>query len=447
MTATTPRFVTGSLMRHVVVMAGTGAIGLVAIFAVDLINLLYISMLGEQAIAAAVGFAGVVGFFILSLFIGLLIGVTATVSRTIGAGRTADARALATSSLVLVAGIAALVSGLTLVFLEPLLHVLGARDRVAELAQRFLTIALPSTVMLGVGMVCSAVLRSVGDARRAMMVTLLPAITTAILDPLFIFGLQLGLDGAAIVLVIARTVLLGVGLYGVWRVHHLLAPFDRSRLGADARLLSVVAGPAVLTNLATPVGAAFVTHSVAAFGASAVAGQATIERLTPVAFGLIYSLSGAVGPVFAQNLGAKRFDRVRESLRTSLVFMVVAVAAAWLVLALLQGPLIRAFSLDGMAAQMVHAFCSWLAASFFFMGALFVANAAFNNLGRPLWSTGFNWARATLGTIPFAWWGAHYGPVEVLAGQAAGAVIFGSLALASAFWLTHSLGAAGHAPH
>ena len=39
-----------------------------------------------------------------------------------------------------------------------------------------------------------------------------------------------------------------MGLYGTWRVHHLLAPFDRSRLKADARLLSVVAGPAVLTK-------------------------------------------------------------------------------------------------------------------------------------------------------------------------------------------------------
>ncbi len=438
--AATPRFVTGSLMRHVAVMAGTGAIGLVAIFAVDLINLLYISMLGEQAIAAAVGFAGVVGGFMLSLFIGLLIGVTATVSRTIGAQRMADARGLATSSLVLVAVIAALVTGATLVFLEPLLQLLGARGRVLELTLRFLNMTLASNVLLGIGMVCSALLRSVGDARRSMMITLLPAIVTAVLDPLFIFGFGLGLDGAAIVVNIARVVLLGVGLHGAWRVHRLLARFDSSRLMADARLLSVVAGPAVLTNLATPVGAAFVTHSVAAFGASAVAGQATIERLTPVAFGLIYSLSGAVGPVFAQNLGAQRFDRVRASLRASLTFMVVAVAIAWLVMALLQGPLIRAFSLDGMAAQMVHAFCNWLAASFFFMGALFVANAAFNNLGRPLWSTGFNWARATLGTIPFAWWGSQYGPVEVLAGQAAGAVIFGTMALISAFWLTKSLG-------
>lgn len=437
-----PRFVTGSLMRHIVVMAGTGAIGLIAIFAVDLINLLYISMLGEQAIAAAVGFAGVVGFFHLSLYIGLLIGIAAVVSRAIGAHRMDDARGLATSSLVITAAVAVVLTAMTLAFLEPILHLLGARDRVLVLSQRFLTIALPSTVLLGVGMACTALLRSVGDARRAMLVTLLPAIVTAVLDPLFIFGLGLGLDGAAIVLVIARCVLVGVGLHGAWRMQKLLAPFRASRLRADARTLFAVAGPAVLTNLATPVGAAFVTHSVAQFGASAVAGQATIDRLTPVAFGLIYALSGAVGPVLAQNLGARQFDRVREGLRMSLWFMVASVATAWVLLALLQGPLIQLFSLQGMAASMLHAFCSWIAASFFFMGALFVANASFNNLGHPLWSTGFNWGRATLGTIPFAWWGSHYGPVEVLAGQAAGAALFGSLALWVAFRLTGQLGRA-----
>ena len=57
------RFVTGNIMCHVVVMAGTGAIGLMAVFAVDLLNLFYISLLGQRPIAAAVGFAGVIGFF------------------------------------------------------------------------------------------------------------------------------------------------------------------------------------------------------------------------------------------------------------------------------------------------------------------------------------------------------------------------------------------------
>ncbi len=435
-----PRFVTGSPMRHVVVMAGTGAIGLVAVFLVDLINLFYISQLGEQAIAAAVGFAGVVGFFHTSICIGLMIGITATVSRRIGAGDTAQARRLATHSLLLMAVIAAVLALATVAFLGPLLWALGARGEVAVLAQRYLTVTMPSVPMLAVGMASSALLRSVGAARRATVVTLAAAAATALLDPLFIFYFGMGLDGAAVVSVISRSVLLAIGLHGVWRVHRLLAPMERSHFWTDARALSAVAGPAVMTNLATPVGAAFVTHSVAQFGASAVAGQATVDRLTPVAFGLIYALSGAVGPILAQNLGAQRFDRVQQTLRASLGFMVAAVAVAWLLLALLQGPLIRAFSLDGDAALLLQAFCSWLAASFFFAGALFVANAAFNNLGRPLWSTGFNWARATLGTIPLAWWGASYGPVGVLAGQALGTAVFGVLAMGMAFRLTANLG-------
>jgi putative MATE family efflux protein len=434
------RFVTGSLLRHVVVMAGTGAIGLVAVFAVDLINLFYISRLGEQAIAAAVGFAGVVAFFHTSVCIGLMIGITATVSRKIGAGHTAQAKRLATHSLLLMTAIAMVLALATVVFLEPLLAALGARGEVAVLAQRYLTLTMPSVPFLAVGMATSALLRSVGAARRAMVVTLGAAAVTAVFDPLFIFYFDMGLDGAAVVSVISRAVLLAIGLHGVGRVHHMLGPVEGAHFWADARVLSVVAGPAVLTNLATPVGAAFVTHSVAQFGASAVAGQATVDRLTPVAFGLIYALSGAVGPILSQNLGAKRYDRVQETLRTSLIFMVLAVALAWLLLALLQGPLVRAFSLDGQAAELLQAFCSWLAASFFFAGALFVASAAFNNLGRPLWSTGFNWGRATLGTIPLAWWGAGYGPVGVLAGQALGTAVFGTLAMVMAFRMTSNLG-------
>ena len=80
------RFVTGNIVRHVVVMAGTGAVGLMAVFAVDLLNLFYISLLGQRPIAAAVEFAGVIGFFQTSVLIGLTIGTSAVVARSIGAG-------------------------------------------------------------------------------------------------------------------------------------------------------------------------------------------------------------------------------------------------------------------------------------------------------------------------------------------------------------------------
>jgi Na+-driven multidrug efflux pump len=189
----------------------------------------------------------------------------------------------------------------------------------------------------------------------------------------------------------------------------------------------------VLTNLATPVASAYVTHAMASFGAAAVAGQATIDRITPVAFAVIYALTGAVGPIVAQNLGAGRADRIRETIRNSLVFVLLTVAIAWIVLALAQGGLIRAFSARGDTAVIITAFCSWLVASYAFVGCQFVANATFNNLDRPLLSTLFNWGRATIGTVPFVAAGMRHGPVGVMIGQAAGNAIFGTMAMLVAY--------------
>jgi Na+-driven multidrug efflux pump len=79
-------------------------------------------------------------------------------------------------------------------------------------------------------------------------------------------------------------------------------------------------------------------------------------------------------------------------------------------------------------------FCTFIAASWAFAGAQFVANAAFNNLGRPNLSTWFNWGKATLGTIPFALYGAAVaGPEGVLAGTAMGSVIFGIMSVFAAY--------------
>jgi hypothetical protein len=82
-----------------------------------------------------------------------------------------------------------------------------------------------------------------------------------------------------------------------------------------------------------------------------------------------------------------------------------------------------------MTATIITVFCSWLVASYAFVGCLFVANATFNNLDRPLLSTLFNWGRASLGTLPFVTLGMRHGPIGVLVGQAAGSAIFGTMAM------------------
>lgn len=434
--AALPHFVRGSVMRHVAVMAGAGAIGLIAVFLVDLLSLFYVSRLGDRGLTAAVGFAGVVGFFQISVSIGMMIGVAATVARSVGAGRPEIARRLATSSLIGVATLALLVGLATFALAGPILALLGADRPIRSSAVTYLRILCLSFPLMACGMSGSALLRSVGAARQAMNVSVVAALVAAILDPILIFGLHLGLNGAAISVAASRIVLASLAFHYAARVHHLLGSLELGHLGADLTKVMSVAAPAVLTNLATPVATGLVTHALASFGPAAVAGQATIDRITPVAFGLAYATTAAVGPIMAQNRGAARPDRVRLTLWCSLAFVVATVTVSWSVLALLQNQIVAVFAASGITAELVRLFCTWLAGAFIFTGALFVANASFNNLGRPLLSTAFNWGRATLGTIPLIALGAQHGPAGVLIGQAAGSAVFGLLATGTAIWLT-----------
>jgi putative MATE family efflux protein len=429
-------FTRGSTLRHVLVMTAAGSVGLMAIFVVDLLNLFYISLLGEQELAAAVGYAGTVLFFLTSVSIGVAIAITALVSRALGARDRERARRLAASGLVFMALASTALSAAFLALAGPLLDLLGAGGRTHALAARFLWITLPFTPLLGLGMAFGGILRAVGDARRAMWVTLAGGVAAAIADPLLIFGFGLALDGAAVATNLARFVVALVGYHGASRIHDLVARPSLAATLDDARALGAIALPAVVTNVATPVANAYVTAALAPYGDSAVAAWAVIGRLVPVAFGAVFALSGALGPILGQNQGAKDFERVRRALTDALGCSVLYVLAVWGLLALAQDAVVAAFAASGPAAALIRFYCSFVAGTFVFTGVLFVANAAFNTLGAPLLATAFNWARATLGTAPFTLvGGAWFGAEGVLLGQGLGGVPFGIGAILAAYGL------------
>ncbi|MEW5962325.1 MAG: MATE family efflux transporter [Pseudomonadota bacterium] len=447
----TPVFVTGSLLRHILVMTSTGAAGLVAIFVGDLANIFFLGLLGDEAVIAAVGYASSVLLLTISIGIGLAIAATALVAPALGAGHVVKARRLSTNAHLWTAGVSAVMALGVWLAIPWLLTLLGASGRTHTLAAEYLMILVPGLPPLALAMTSSAVLRSAGDAKRAMHVTLSGAITNIVLDPIFIFALGLGIHGAAIASLMSRAVVLAVGLNGVMRVHGLYMRPRRRPFLADGPRLANVAVPAILTNVATPFANAYVTAAMAPFGDSAVAGWAIIGRILPVAFGAIYALSGSVGPIIGQNYGARAFDRMRTTLGLALAVTAAFTTVAWLLLIPLAGPLARSFRASAEATDLIALFCVWLSPLFVFLGALFVANAVFNTLGRPHYSTMLNWGRATIGTIPFVEIGARWGGAEgVLVANMVGAIVFGTLAIAIGYrlidWLAENGGPPGSGP-
>ncbi|MEM7767145.1 MAG: MATE family efflux transporter [Pseudomonadota bacterium] len=430
MAQATAKFLEGDLMRHIAVMALSASVGLVSIFLVDFVDLVFIAMLDDPSLTAAVGFASTLLFITFSVTLGLTIAVSALAARMIGAGNADEARALATSAMVFGVGLSVVVSLVFWAAAPSLLGLIGATGDTLEHATRYLRIVVLAMPISTFGLMASGLLRAHGDARRAMMVTLSAGAVNAVLDPIFIFALGLGLEGAAYASVCARFATAITAGLPILRHYGGFAPFNAARFRLDIKPILGLAVPAILTNIATPIGNSVVTRVIAPFGDEAVAGFAVIGRLMPLTFCVIFALSGAVGPIIGQNFGAGNFDRVRGTLMRAALFAMGYVAAAWAVLIVLQGPIATLFQLDADGRAIVFWFALLGAPLFVFNGLLFISNAAFNNLKRPLWSSLLNWGRNTLGIAPFVIAGAAIGGAPgVIVGQGVGGIAFGVLGL------------------
>jgi len=437
----------GPVLKHITELSLTSAVGMFAIFIVDLVDMFFISMLGKSSLAAAVGFAGLGLFLGASVCIGISVAVSTVVSQAIGEGdRDAlnssgseysdKARRMATHGLLYSLCWTIPITVATMVFAPELMGLIGADGDVLALAVSYFRIVGITLPILGIAFVCNSLLRSVGAARMSMWTTLWGGIVNGVLDPLLIFTAGLGLTGAAIASVISRFVVAGIGFYDIHRKHNLLSPPNWGHFLTDVKELNGIALPSMLTNLSAPVSSAFATAQMARFGTDAVAAASVIGRITPVLFAGLYGLSGAIGPVASQNYGAKQLHRVHETLYAGIRFVVVYVIPITILMYLLHGWLASVFSLDEPAAELLQFYATFIVGSYMLFGLQLTANPIFTVLRHPGYATLSNVGRDLVLAIPLiAVLSSAFGAKGVLAGQALANAIAGIAAYAFAHWL------------
>lgn len=421
-------------MRHVVVMTLTGSAGLAFMFLVDVATLFWVSRLGVEQYMAALGFAWTIQFFTISTGIGLMIASMALISRAIGQGRLELARRQTSTAIIYNLVLQTTMALVVIHFRHEILAFAGAEGETARDAAHYLLVSVPSLPLIALGMVASAVLRSIGDAVRSMLVTMSAGLVAVWMDPLLIFWAGLGFDGAAWGVVVSRSVSALIGLWFIWRTHDMIGMVRWSEVRSLLRPFAVIALPAMATQLSTPVGNYVLTKVISAYGDAAVAGWAVVSRIAVLAFGGIFSLSGAIGGIVGQNYGAAQMDRVRRTFLDALIFCAVYTAISWVILAALRGHLAALFGLEDLSAQVLTAFLLIGAGGYLFTGGTFVSNAIFNNLGRPLNSTWCNWLRDGVLMAPSCWaLGLWFGAEGVVYGQALASVVTGIVAVAWAW--------------
>lgn len=357
----------GSIVRHLLRYAIPLVLGNFFQLAYNAVDTIIVGKFaGEQALAAVSAANPVMTIVVLGVS-GLSIGASVLMSRFYGAGDEETLRReLATTVLFGVAASAA-VFVLGLVLAPQMLILMNVPTDILPMTQRYLRIIFVGFLFTFQYNILSAALRSVGNAAAPVRFLALASVLNALLDVVFVAGFGLGVTGAGVATVIAQAVsaLLCVA-YIARRVPMLKVPVRALRI--DPALLRLTLESGCITALqqaCQPIGKAMIQSVINAQGVSVIAAFNAVSRVDDFACIPEQSISSAMMTCIAQNRGAGKYDRVKETLRRGMMIEIAYGVAIGALVFLLKSPIMRLFAAqDG--AKMLQMGVSYLSVMAFF---------------------------------------------------------------------------------
>ena len=294
--------------------------GIIAQTAASLYNMvdsIYIGHIPGVGSAAISGLAVTFPLMNLSIAMGTLVGVGAMtlISVLLGQRNYGAAQKVLANVLTLNVIIGVVFSAVTLAFLNPILRFFGASDVTLPFARDYMFIILAGNVFTHLYHGFNGLIRSSGHPKTAMGLTLFTVITNAILDPIFIFALGLGIRGAAIATILCQL----VALVYTWRFfsdRRRLLHFTRPLFQLDWRVakqsLAIGVGP-FLMNVAACLVALFINQQLGKYGGDlAIGAYGIVNRLSMLFVMICMGFNQGLQPIAGYNYGARQYSRVKE---------------------------------------------------------------------------------------------------------------------------------------
>ncbi|WP_374296561.1 MATE family efflux transporter [Sphingomonas sp.] len=393
-------FLTGSLIRQVVTMVATNSLSMLSFYLVDALAALYLARTVDATSLAALGVAAAAQFLLISVSMGIHIGTSALVSRHIGAGHPEAARDVAAAGLLLVAGSSVVCVVALLTSLARLLHGMGLHPDVADQASSYLWYIAPAHVLGSLGLLFSSLLRANAQPVLAMTAQLSGVVVAALLDPVLIYWLGLGLPGAAVTFVLARLVtaiVAGTFLFS----GDLLTPRSlwTARPMEQIRPVLRMVIPLIVANLSTPFAMLFASAAFAVFGPAVMAGGTISDRIMQVAFSALFVAPSAIGPVVGQNFGSGNRARTARAILVGHAALFAYAAVMATAVAISGNAIADLFHAEGETRAIVLLFCHVGVLGWMFAAPYYATVAALNPLGRARITMVLSWVRAVCAVV------------------------------------------------
>lgn len=398
----------GSIRRHIVRLATPIALGMLFQTMYYLVDLFFISRIGDAAIAGA-GAAGNVQFIVMALTQVLGVGTMALIAQAVGRRDLPDANLVFNQSLVLaVAGAAITLAG-GFLLAPAYVRTLAADEATVEAGLTYLRWFLPALGLQWALVSMGSALRGTGIARPMMTVQVATVLLNALLAPVLVggwgTGRPMGVAGAGL----ASTIAVGAGVVILWLYFH--------RLEKAVRLDATLFAPRLATwarifKVGLPTGGEFalmfiyqgvIYRIIRGFGPEAQAGFGIGARMMQAIFLPAMAVAFAAAPIAGQNFGARRADRVRETFRQSALLGSILMLALTVLCQWRPELFITGFTTEPRVVAVGAEYLRVVSWNFVATGIIFTASGMFQALGHTLPSMLASASRLVTFVVPAFW--------------------------------------------
>ena len=290
----------------------------------NLVDTYFVGGLGtDQMGAVTVAFP--LGQIVVGL--GLLFGngAAAYLSRLLGRGDKDTANKVASTAIYSGVSIGAVVILLSVIFLEPILKQAGAIESVMPYAITYTRIYIVFSIFNVFNVTMNNIVSSEGAAKTAMCALMAGAVLNVILDPVFIYALNLGVVGAAIATAISQVISTLVYLCYILRKKSVFN-FSIKECCFAKEIISEILKigiPTLIFQLLTSLSIGMINSAAKEYGGSALAAMGPVTKIMSMGTLIVFGFLKGFQPIAGFSYGAKKFDRLREAIRTAVLWSTI----------------------------------------------------------------------------------------------------------------------------
>ncbi|WP_024614137.1 MATE family efflux transporter [Clostridium sp. Ade.TY] len=326
-------------------------VGMVVNTLYNIIDRMYIGNIKGVGQLAITGVGITMPIMTIILGFGMLVGIgtAARVSLKLGEHDKESAEKHLGNAFTLIVIISILITIVGLIFLDPILKMFGASNATEIYAREYMQIIFIGTIVSMLSFGLNHSIRSDGNPKVAMLSMLIGAFTNIVLDPIFIFVLGMGVRGAAIATVISQIVTTVWILYyftnGASIIKLKMCNLKLERV-IIISIFSIGMSPFSM-QVAASVVQVLANNSLKEYGGDLAIGAMTIVSSISMIFLMpIFGLNQGSQPIIGYNYGAKKYHRVKETVKYGAIIATIIVVCGWLVVEITPEVLIRIFNSD-----------------------------------------------------------------------------------------------------